>query len=235
MTVVFGIHPVRELLRAKQRPVYNIFVVKPFPKAWSELERLVPKHVSVTFMPREQLTIKSGTSDHQGIVAVAGKLPIRTRCFDPEKQPIIVLLDGIQDARNLGAIVRSASCAAVNGVIIPQKGSAPLDGVAAKSSAGLMEYMPIYQPVSSATAIQEVHQAGYNIYLATCEGDDLRSVEFQSPLCLVIGSEGSGITPSLLKKGKRISIPQRLPEISYNASVAAGIIFFFVSSTFKKI
>jgi 23S rRNA (guanosine2251-2'-O)-methyltransferase len=145
------------------------------------------------------------------------------------------LLDGIQDPRNLGAIIRSASCAAVNGVIVPQKGSAPLDGVAIKSSAGLVEYMPIYQPTSSAVAIQEVQQAGYAIYLATCDGADIRSVEFKSPLCLVIGSEGSGISSSLLKKGQRITIPQRANDISYNASVAAGIIFFFASSAFKKI
>lgn len=235
MTIIWGIHPVRELLRAKQRAIYNIFVAKPFPKVWTELEKLLPRHVSITPMTREQLTLKSGTTDHQGIVAVVGKLPIRTRCFDPEKQPFIVLLDGIQDSRNLGAIIRSASCAAVNGVIVPQKGSAPLDGVTAKSSAGLIEYVPLYQPVSSAVAIQEVQQAGYAICLATCDGADIRSVSFTSPLCLVIGSEGSGISSALLKKGQRIAIPQRTNDISYNASVAAGIIFFFVSSSFKKI
>lgn len=234
-TVIFGVHPVRELLRAKQRPIYNIFVAKPLPKAWSEIERLVPRHVAVTFMPREQLTIKSGTTDHQGMVAVVGTLPIRSSCFDVEKQPMIVLLDGIQDSRNLGAIIRSASCAGINGVIVPQKGSAPLDGVVAKASAGLLEYMPIYQPISSATAVQEIQRAGYALYLATCGGDDIRFVEFQLPLCLVIGSEGLGITPSLLKKGKLITIPQRVPDISYNASVAAGIIFFFISSVLKKI
>ena len=235
LTVIFGVNPVRELLRAKQRTVYNIFITQPAPKCWAEIQKLVPRHVTITPLSRDQLTAKSGTVDHQGIVAFVGKLPIRSRCFDPEKQPFIVLLDGIQDSRNLGAIIRSASCTGINGVVVPQKNSAPFDGVTAKSSAGLIEYMPIYQPVSSAIAIKEIQEAGYAIYLATADGADIRTVQFQAPLCLVIGSEGSGISSALLKKGQRIAIPQRVSEISYNASVAAGILFFFVNSSLKKI
>jgi 23S rRNA (guanosine2251-2'-O)-methyltransferase len=234
-TIIFGVNPVRELLRAKQRSVYQVFVAKPFPKAWPELEKLVPRHVPITPLPREQLSQKAGTVDHQGMVAFVGKLPVRTKCFDVQKQPCIVLLDGIQDARNMGAIIRSASCLNIDGIIIPERGSAPLEGVVAKASAGLIEYMPIYQPASSALAIQEIKDAGYGVYLATCSGADVRTVSFAVPLCIVIGSEGAGISDAVLKKGTPITIPQRSRDISYNASVAAGIIFFALSSSLKRI
>lgn len=235
VVIVFGINPVREVLRAKQRAVYTMFITQPAPKAWGELKGLVPRHVTVTQAPREQLTSKFGTTDHQGIVALVGKLPIRSRCFDVKYHPVVVLLDSIQDPRNLGAIIRSASCTSVSGIIVPQKNSAPLDGVTAKSSAGLIEYMPIYQPVSSAVAIEELKAAGYSIYLATAHGVDVRTAQFKEPLCIVIGSEGSGISTALLKKGQQIAIPQRVSDISYNASVAAGILFFYVNSSLKKI
>jgi 23S rRNA (guanosine2251-2'-O)-methyltransferase len=234
-TIIFGVNPVRELLRAKQRTVYQVFVAKPLPKAWHELEKLVPRHVPITPLPREELSQKAGTVDHQGIVALVGKLPVRTKCFDPHKQPCIVLLDGIQDARNMGAIIRSASCLSIDGIVIPERGSAPLEGVVAKASAGLIEYIPIYQPASSAVAIQEIKAAGYGVYLATCKGADVRTVSFTTPLCVVIGSEGTGISDALLKKGTPITIPQRSSDISYNASVAAGIIFYTISSLLKRI
>lgn len=235
VTVIFGVNPVREVLRAKQRQVYQVFVAKPFPKMWHELEKLIPQHVPITPSTREQLMRRADSTDHQGIVALVGKLPVRTKCFDPAKQPCVVLLDGIQDSRNMGAIIRSASCCALDGIIIPQRGSAPLDGVTTKASAGLIEYVPIYQPASSAAAAQELKDAGYTLYLATCKGVDVRTVSFQAPLCIVIGSEGTGISDALLKKGTQITIPQRTPDISYNASVAAGIIFFAASSGVKKI
>jgi len=142
-----------------------------------------------------------------------------------------VLLDEIQDVRNLGAILRSCYCSGVDGVIITKKGGAPLTAAAIKASAGLAEHLPIFIAPSSAAAVQELQKAGYTLYMAAFNGKNATKVEYQIPLCIVIGSESKGINPSVLKKGTVISLPQRTSDISYNASVAAAILLFLVAST----
>src|SRR3990167_3334160 len=98
------------------------------------------------------------------------------------------MLDSIQDPRNLGAILRSTYCTNFDGVIICQKSSAPLNGTVVKSSAGLSEYIEIYEASSPQAAMQELKSAGYNIYFAMTEGQNATQVTFQKPLCLVIGN-----------------------------------------------
>src|SRR5204862_1615512 len=141
----------------------------------------------------------------------------------------------VQDPRNVGAIIRSAHCAGVDGIILPQKNGATLTGAAFKSSAGLAEHMQIYQPASCESAMQELKAAGYNIYLAVFDGRDARKVAFTQPACLVVGSEGYGISSSLLRSGEHITIPQRSEDISYNVSVASGILMFLMSSHLNRI
>jgi len=139
------------------------------------------------------------------------------------------MLDGLQDPRNLGAILRTAYCTGVQGIIITQKGSVPLNGTAIKSAAGLSEYLEIYQASSAQQAAQELTQAGYNLYLAAFGGQNAVTCEYKKPLCIVIGGEGFGISKQVYKYGTEITLPQRTPDISYNASVAAGILLFLVA------
>lgn len=238
---LFGIHPLAELLRAKRRKLYQIFTTQPLPKGFASLRDLIPSYVSIHYVSREELTKRAGTADHQGIVALAEPLPIRKKPFESSKQRFILMLDGIQDPRNLGAIIRSACCTGVEGIVIPQSHTAPLNGVVCKASAGLIEHIDIYQPTTSISAIQEIEKAGYTIYLAALGGVDMRTVAYQAPLCLVIGSEGTGIAKTLIQYGTRIQIPQSIPvradhdSISYNASVAAGITLYTLATAIKKI
>jgi 23S rRNA (guanosine2251-2'-O)-methyltransferase len=229
--LIFGIHPVLELLKAKKRKLSVLYTTKPIPKNLQVIENLLPKSVQIQYVDRDVLTKLAGTSDHQGVVAYTTPFPIRKKFFEPERQKRLLMLDGIQDVRNLGAILRSAYCTGIDGVIITKKHGAPLNAAALKASAGLAEHLEIYSAPSAAYGVQELKKAGYNLYLAVVEkGVDATTVEYKQPLCLIIGSEALGISPEVRKEGQLITLPQRDPEASYNASVAAGILLFLVAS-----
>ncbi|HSW73896.1 MAG TPA: RNA methyltransferase [Candidatus Limnocylindria bacterium] len=228
--LIFGVHPVLELLKLKRRKLISIYTTKPQPKAWPQIERLLPKYpINIQYVPREVLHKMAGTTDHQNLLAWAQPFPYRKQFFQPTKEKFLLMLDGIQDPRNLGAIIRSAYCTGVDGVIIIQQGAAPLTASAIKSSAGLAERMDVFVAPSALQAAKELQKAGYTLYLAAFGGDNAATFAYQFPLCLVIGSEGEGISKEVLKQGTQITIPQRTKDISYNASVAAGILLFVIA------
>lgn len=234
--LIFGINPILEVLKARKRKLISIYTTKPEPKGFAQIQKLMPAYpVAIQYVARDVLHRMAGTTDHQGIIAWVHHFGFRQKPFEAQKQPLLIMLDGIQDPRNVGAIIRSAYCAGVDGVILPQKNSSALTGVAFKSSAGLAEHMQIYQPASSEAAVQELKAAGYVLYLAVFDGTDARAISFKQPACLVVGSEGFGISSSLLRSGEHITIPQRSADISYNVSVAAGILLFLMSSQAKRI
>ncbi len=229
LELIFGIYPIVELLKAKRRKLVMIYTTRPTPKSWDLIAPLLTKDIQIQYVPRDSLNRLAGTTDHQSVVAWANPFVKRKKFFEPSKSPFLVLLDGIQDPRNLGAIIRSASCAGASGIIISGKNSAPLNATAFKSSAGLAEYMEIYEAPTAIWAAQELKKAGYSLYLATLKGTDAMTLTYAEPLCLVIGNEAVGISRNILPFGKEISIPQRSSDISYNASVAAGILLFLIS------
>lgn len=229
--LIFGIHPVIELLKAKRRKLISLYTTKPTPHAFEDIQKVWPKYpVPIQYVAREVLDRMVGTTDHQGVVAWTQAFPFRKTFFDPKKQKFLVMLDGIQDPRNLGAILRSAYCTGVDGAILIKRGGAQLTGVAIKSSAGLSEHLEIYVAQSAQSAIAELKSAGYNVYLATFDGENAVTCEYKKSLCAVIGGEGMGISKSILSSGTRVTLPQRASDISYNASVAAGILLFLIST-----
>lgn len=231
LELVYGIHPIHELLRAKKRQIKTIYTIKPEPQAFAAIRALLPKHVPVQYRSRDELTRLAGTSDHQGVVAWATPFVWRKKVFDPANQRVLVMLDGIQDTRNMGAILRSAYCTGVHGVILTRKSSAPLNASTLKASAGLAEHMQIYHAPSAKHAVQELKAAGYQIYIAALskKSQNAARVSYQLPLCIVIGSEGAGVSSDILSLGTIVTLPQRTPDISYNASVAAGILLFLIA------
>ncbi len=234
--LIFGIHPVIELLKAKKRKLISIYTTKPTPKGFKHIEQVLPKYpVPTQYVTRDVLHRMAGTTDHQGVVAWVQPFGYRKKFFDPQKEPFVIMLDGIQDPRNLGAILRSAYCTGVDGVILPKKGTAPLTATAMKASAGLAEHLAIMVVPSVQSAVQELKQAGYTLYLATFDGKDATACEYKLPLCAVIGSEEVGVSSSILQSGVHVTLPQRTEDISYNASVAAGILFFTIAKQKQKI
>lgn len=233
--LIFGIHPIVELLKAKKRSLGIIYTTKPTPKSWSLIEKLLPKHVPIQYLSKEALNKMAGTIDHQSVVAWASPFQYRKKPFEAEKHPFLVMIDGVQDTRNLGGIIRSAYCTGANGIIICKKKGAPINASAIKSSAGLAEHIDIYEAPSAAAAALELKKAGYTMYLTALGGESLTTITYTKPLCVVIGNEATGISPEILNAGKKIMIPQRTPDISYNASVAAGIVLFSVAQQIKSI
>jgi 23S rRNA (guanosine2251-2'-O)-methyltransferase len=118
----------------------------------------------------------------------------------------------------------------VDGVVLCKTLSAPLTPAAFKASAGLAEHLDIYVAPSIKSAVQDLKQAGYNMYMAVLGGKDATCVEYKKPTCLVIGNEAIGIAKDVVSMGHSITLPQSTPDISYNASVAAGILLFLISS-----
>lgn len=230
--LIFGIHPILELLRAKRRKLVILYTTRPTPKGFQEIEKLLPKSIQIQYVDREVLHKMAGTTDHQGIVAYATPFVVRKKFFDPAREKSLLMLDGIQDVRNLGAILRSAYCTGVEGIIMIKKHGAPLNASAIKSSAGLAEHLEIYMAPSVLMAAQELKKAGYELYCAVVQnGKNATTVSYKKPLCLVIGSEAIGISREIQSMGNLITLPQRTPDISYNASVAAGILLFIISQS----
>lgn len=234
--LIYGIHPVVEMLTAKRRKLISLYTTKPTPKSWDQIEKLMPAYpVQIQYVSRDVLTRMAETTDHQGVVAWVHTFPFRKKFFEAEKSPFLVMLDGIQDARNVGAILRSAYCTGFDGVIMNQKGSAPLNAAAIKASAGLSEHLEIFIVPSASVAMQELKKAGYTSYLAMFDGQNAAQCQFAKPLCMVIGGEGMGISREILSRGVHVTLPQKQADISYNASVAAGILLFLVASQNQKI
>lgn len=235
--LIFGIHPIVELLKAKKRKLITLYTTNPTPKGWNQIEGLLPSgyKVPIQYVARDVLTRMATCPDHQGVIAWVHPLPIRKKMFDSAKQQFLLLLDSIQDPRNLGAILRSAYCTGVEGVVLVRKNAAPLNATALKASAGLAEHLDIFIASSAQEAVLQLKKAGYNLYLATFDGVNALTCSFDMPLCLVIGSEGVGISTSILKEGTKITLPQKQKDISYNASVAASLLTFLVGTKYNKI
>ncbi len=235
LELVFGVHSLIELLKAKRRKLVTLYTTKPPPKSWDQIAPLLSKETQIQYVSRDVLNRLAQTTDHQSLVGLAAPFIKRKKFFEPSKSPFLLLLDSIQDPRNLGAILRSAYCTGIDGVILCGKQSAPLNATALKASAGLAEHLEIYEAPNAFTAAQEVKKAGYTIYLATLEGEDSMDIGYKQPLCLVIGNEATGIAKNLLSFGTQITIAQRTSDISYNASVAAGILLFLIARKSGKI
>jgi 23S rRNA (guanosine2251-2'-O)-methyltransferase len=235
--IVYGIHPVVELIKAKRRKIAVIYTTRPEPKAWSLIAKILPSYVKIHYGSSQKLTQIAQTADHQGVVAYVMPYPYRRKSFNPSTEKFILLLDRIQDPRNLGAILRSAYATGVDGVMLTQKASAPLSPVALKAAAGLAEHLQIMLVPSGIAGAKMLAEDGYSIYPAAIgpKSKKLHDVTFKEPLCIVIGSEGTGVSRELLSVGTCIQLPQRTADISYNASVAAGILLFWVATQCKKL
>lgn len=151
--------------------------------------------------------------------------------FAKSDKPVLMILDGITDPQNLGAIARSAECAGVTGLIMPIRNSAPITPVAVKASAGALEHLDICKVTNLVNAIETLKETGFWIY-----GADMQSTRqysdniYDRPIVIIIGSEGSGMKENVRKKcDEIISIPMAGKINSLNASVSAGIILFEIN------
>jgi len=227
--IIYGIHPIIEVLQAKRRRIHTLYTTKPYPKAWKKIAGLLSANTDVRIVDRQTLSRIAQSTEHQSFVAFVSPFPFYKKMFESMSHRLVLLLDGIQDPRNVGALIRSAYCTGFDGIILPKKGSATLSATAIKASAGLAEHMKIYQVPSVNTAVAELKQKGYTLYAGTFDGYNATDVDYRLPLCLTVGSEGAGVSSAVAREGIHVTLPQREGDISYNASVAGGILMFLIA------
>ena len=205
----------------------------------SEAVRLAESRgVPVETLDPGQLTKKAATAQHQNLVAEVHPTPLLSLDdlieAQPAEAPPVLLLDGVQDPRNFGAILRSAAALGAGGVVWPKDGAVGLTPVVAKAAAGALEVVPLARVTNLARAVSALKEAGYWALAADAHGDRTLGVdELPRPCCLVVGAEGRGVRPLVLKNcDVRVRIPMEEGVVSsLNASVAAAILLHGVRGT----
>lgn len=229
-----GKHPVLEALRAG-RPLNKIWIADQARRSLAPiLEEARARGVVVQTADRRKLDQLVPGAAHQGIVAQAAAIgyasveDILARAAELGEDPLLVLLDEVEDPHNLGSVLRTAECTGVHGVIVPKRRSAGLTPVVAKTSAGAVEYVPVARVSNLSQAIDTLKKAG--IWVAGAAGEAETSVygaNLKGPLAIVIGNEGRGLSRLVRESCDfLISLPMYGRINSLNASVAAGVILY---------
>ena len=234
MEVLYGLHPVEEAVRAGGRRLEYVLVARERSARLQALtEMCQAAGVRVAFEGKEQLTRIAKTDAHQGVVAamrerrflaVEDLLAAKGR-FD---RRFFLALDGVEDPHNLGALLRSADGAGVDGVLLPERRSAPITGVVAKTSAGASEHVPVARVTNLVRALEQMKKANVWVLGLDERGTpDYTAFDFNADCVLVLGSEGTG----LHDLGKRtcdhlLRIPMEGSVSSLNVSVAGAVVMY---------
>src|SRR5580693_2511345 len=233
-----GIHAVREALEAG-RAFDRIVIAKG--RQDSRVEEIVQvartRNISVRFEDRGQLDRLADSKDHQGIVALvaaraAGTLDEILAAANAGagrgEKGLIVLLDGVEDPHNLGAVIRTALASGAHGVVIPERRAAGLTDTVARASAGAIAHLPIAKVTNLVRTMEELKEAGYWLIGLDERADkSYTEADYTSPVGIVLGGEGKGLHDLTRKRCDFVvSLPTTGPVKSLNVSVAAGVVLF---------
>ena len=233
---VFGINPSIAALRAHADQVERVHLAEGAHQG--ALKEIVARArragLRVDHLPRVRLTSMVEGAVHQGVVlemkeyTYAQPEDFVAAAKSAGEQPLIVILDGIQDPQNLGAIVRSAHAFGAHGVVVSKDRAAGVTGAASKASAGALEHLPVARATNLARVLEVYKEAGVWIAAATPDGDRLpQQLDLKGSSALVVGAEGGGIRRLLLERSDfRVRIPIRGATGSLNASVAAAVLLY---------
>jgi 23S rRNA (guanosine2251-2'-O)-methyltransferase len=229
MCVTVGIHPVREALRAR-RPLDKVLIAKgaASPRIQEIIELCRTNSVPVRFETRELLDRASKGVAHQGVVAL-GAVRTYVELKDAiEGARLIVVLDGVEDPHNLGAIIRTAHAAGTNAVVVPERRAAPLTETVSRAAAGALEYLPVVRITNVSQTLEKLKEKGFWIYgLDECGTEIYDKVKYNMPTAIVLGGEGKGLHPGVQKHcDVLVRIPMAGEVSSLNVSVAAGVVLF---------
>jgi 23S rRNA (guanosine2251-2'-O)-methyltransferase len=232
--IIFGIHSVAEALK-QNKDLEKIILLKESdnPKL-KEIEGLAKEHtVKVSYVPIQKFR-KFEHFNHQGVIAYTSQITYQNfestveAVLEVKTTPLFLLLDGITDVRNLGAILRTAECTGVDAIVIPKSGSAQVNSETIKTSAGAAFNVSICKVDHLKDAIFYLKSSGVELIAATEKTDNtIYELDFKKPAAIIMGGEGDGIHPSILKmvdqKGK---LPLLGNIESLNVSVACGVILY---------
>jgi len=230
MSPLPGIHPVREALRAG-RPLDRILIAKGStgPRVQEIVDLARERRVPVRFEPREMLDRAAMGASHQGVVGFGAAERFVTLEETIAGKGLHVVLDGIEDPHNLGAIVRSAHAAGASAIVIPERRAAGLTEVVARAAAGALAYLPVVRVTNVNRSLESLKESGYWIYGLDERGEYVYDqVDFTAPTAMVLGGEGKGLHEHVAKHCDfLVRIPMPAGGVaSLNVSVAAGIMLF---------
>lgn len=232
--LIFGMHPLLEALEAG-REIDKILLKRGLRS--EEVSRITAlareRTIPLQIVPEERLT-RLTRKQHQGVIAFIGEIeytPLETlipMLYEAGRSPFVLLLDGLTDVRNFGAIARTAECAGVDALIIPERGSVTVTADAIKTSAGALHRLPVCRVSSIMSAVSLLQASGLKIVAASEKARDVYTeTELRLPLGLVLGAEDEGVSEEVLRRADHIV---RIPQVgaigSLNVSVAAGILIY---------
>ena len=234
--LIFGIHPLIEALEAG-REIDKILLKRGLRS--SEVSHIMDvakeRTIPVQIVPEERLT-RLTRKQHQGVIAFISEIEytqldqLIPMLYEEGRSPFVVLLDGLTDVRNFGAIARTAECAGVDAIIIPERGSVSVTADAVKTSAGALHRIPVCRVSSIQAAVTLLQENGIQIVAASEKAADIYTEsELSLPLGLVLGAEDHGVSQDVLSRAEKIV---RIPQVgaigSLNVSVAGGILIYEV-------
>ncbi len=231
---IYGRNPIIENLRNNPDKIEKIFVKDSLYASFYKVRELSKTNrIPVSKVPQEKLTGLVGRVNDQGIVALMSSVEYVDLLdwlyeTEIESNPCLIILDGIEDPHNFGAIIRTASAAGVNGILVPKQGQAPVSGIVHKTSAGTVGKIPIIRANTVANALNDLKAAGFIII--GLDGNAEKNIwefEYNQPVAFVIGNEGYGIKKHHLKLiDETLSMPMSNDVESLNASVSTGILIY---------
>lgn len=232
--MIYGIHSVEEALTARGRGFEYVAVASG--RGDNRLQRIVrlcrAAGVPVRAMPRDQLTRLANTAGHQGVVAVTaekqyGDLDDLLK-NKRSKFSFLIVLDGVEDPHNLGAIIRSAEAAGADGVVIPERRAAGVTATVVKASAGASEYLPIAKVTNISRAVEEIK--AHNIWTVGLDQQGSKlydQIDYKMDCAVILGAEGHGLHEHVREKCDYVvSIPMMGKVASLNVSVAAAVVMY---------
>ncbi len=241
--IVFGRHPVMEVLRAGKRRVEAIFYVPESAQRLRDVLELAGKNgVPLKTASPHQLDKRTQGGVHQGLLAVVEPIPLQTLDFfidlvrSKKRKPVVVVMDSIEDPHNFGAVLRSAETLGLAGAIFPKDRSCDINSTVVKTSAGATEHLDFCRVTNIAETLKELRREGFLTVAAEADGEaSLADFKPTYPLAIVIGSEGRGVRP-LVRKNCDTSV--RIPLFgkvgSLNVSAASAVVFYEVSKGFDR-
>jgi 23S rRNA (guanosine2251-2'-O)-methyltransferase len=232
--IVYGLKPVLEALRAGRGQVRGLYFAAGLDGALPrQLQEIAAQRgISIRTLSRRELEERCGSDHHQGVVAtlVSGAAATLDMLLSPGPEDLVLVADGVQDPRNLGALLRATEFAGGRAVIIPKHGASPLSATVVKASAGASEHVPLITVTNLSRALGELKSAGYWCYATVArEGNPMFAARFNGPTALVVGSEEKGIRPLVAREcDERITIPRLGQVESLNVASAASIVLMEV-------
>lgn len=234
---IYGKNAVLEILSTDQS-IDCIYLLSGEHKGTANViaKKAKERGIPVRQAPLQKLDHLSEGQRHQGVVASLPSIEyisleeLLEKAGESEKPPFFILADGIEDPHNLGAIIRTAEAAGVQGLILPRHRSATVNGTVFKTSAGAAAHLPVARVTNLTDAIEKLKKAGVWVYGADMDGDSFWKTSLSGPIALVVGSEGKGIGHRVKEACDAIvSIPMMGSINSLNASVAAGLLMYEVA------